>query len=64
MKRLLMVLMAAIALSGCLTQKHVRIREERARLAGCEERDQTIRAYRNRLELFNQVNPDGSLRTR
>jgi hypothetical protein len=64
MRNAILICITTVMFSGCFTQKQVRVREERARVQACEEKDQTLKAYRLRLERFNQVNPDGSLRTR
>jgi len=64
MKTSFLILVSTLLFSGCFTQTHVKIREERARVQACEEKDQTLRAYRQRLERFKQVNDDGTLRTK
>lgn len=60
--RILVLVIAVVSLAGCYSKSQLNVAVERARVEACAEKDAEIAEKTSRLRLFNQVNPDGSLR--
>lgn len=62
MKTTRLIIVVALALTpACVSKKYLKTRVAEATVQAAELQAQ-IAIYRQRLERFNQVNPDGSLR--